>query len=78
MPGEGMAGGGIAAMIGIWLAITLVIGKGWCSYACFFGGIEEGVAAIPKRAKIRNLDPRWHYLPWAVLAGDGAAVSGAV
>ena len=35
LPGKGMAGGGIAVMIGIWLAITLVIGKGWCSYACF-------------------------------------------
>jgi len=67
LPGQGMAGGGIASMVGIWLAITLVVGKGWCSYACFFGGIEEGVAAIPKRAKIRKLDPRWHYLPWAVL-----------
>jgi len=67
LPGKGMAGGGIAAMIGIWLAITIVIGKGWCSYACFFGGIEEGVAAIPKRAKIRKLDERWRYLPWAVL-----------
>jgi ferredoxin-type protein NapH len=67
LPGKGMAGGGIAAMIGIWFAITLVIGKGWCSYACFFGGIEEGVAAIPKRARIRKLDQRWHYLPWAVL-----------
>ena len=67
LPGKGMAGGGIAAMIGIWLAITLVVGKGWCSYACFFGGIEEGVAAVPKHAKIRKLDERWHYLPWAVL-----------
>ena len=67
LPGKGMAGGGIAAMIGIWLAITIVTGKGWCSYACFFGGIEEGVAAIPKRARIRKLDQRWHYLPWAVL-----------
>ncbi len=67
LPGAGMAGSGIAAMVGIWLAISLVVGKGWCSYACFFGGIEEGVAAIPKRAKIRRLDPRWHYLPWAVL-----------
>jgi ferredoxin-type protein NapH len=67
LPGAGMAGGGIAAMVGIWLAISLVVGKGWCSYACFFGGIEEGVAAIPKRAKIRKLDPRWRYLPWAVL-----------
>ena len=58
---------GIAAMVGVWLALTLVMGKGWCSYACFFGGIEEGVAAIPARAKIRKLDPRLRYLPWAVL-----------
>ena len=58
---------GIAAMVGLWLALTLVMGKGWCSYACFFGGIEEGVAAIPARAKIRKLDPRLRYLPWAVL-----------
>jgi polyferredoxin len=57
----------IVAMVGLWLALTLVMGKGWCSYACFFGGIEEGVAAIPARAKIRKLDPRWRYLPWAVL-----------
>jgi polyferredoxin len=67
VPGQGMAGHGIAVMVGIWLAISLVVGKGWCSYACFFGGIEEGVAAIPKRAKIRTIDPRWRYLPWAVL-----------
>lgn len=67
VPGEGMAGHGIAAMVGIWLAITLVVGKGWCSYACFFGGIEEGMAAIPKRAKIRKIDPRWRLMPWAVL-----------
>ena len=63
----GSIAGGIAAMVGIWLALTLVMGKGWCSYACFFGGIEEGVAAIPARARIRKLDPRWRYLPWAVL-----------
>jgi polyferredoxin len=63
----GSIAGGIAAMVGIWLALTLVMGKGWCSYACFFGGIEEGVAAIPTRARMRKLDPRWRYLPWAVL-----------
>jgi polyferredoxin len=61
------SGHGIAVMVALWLALTLVMGKGWCSYACFFGGIEEGVAAIPKRAKIRKLDPRWRYGPWAVL-----------
>jgi ferredoxin-type protein NapH len=57
----------IAVMIGIWLAMTLVVGKAWCSYICFFGGIEEGFAAIPKRAKIRRLDPRLRLIPWAIL-----------
>jgi polyferredoxin len=58
---------GIAPMVGLWLALTLVIGKAWCSYACFFGGIEEGFASVPKRAKLRNIDPRWRYAPWAIL-----------
>jgi Pyruvate/2-oxoacid:ferredoxin oxidoreductase delta subunit len=67
VPAGSAASHGIAAMVGMWLALTLVMGKGWCSYACFFGGIEEGVAAVPKRAKIRKLDGRWRYGPWAVL-----------
>jgi len=67
LPGGGMSGAGMAAMAGVWLAITLVVGKGWCSYACFFGGIEEGMASVPARAKLRKIDPRWRYGPWAVL-----------
>jgi polyferredoxin len=67
LPNGGMSGGGIAAMVGMWFAVTLVVGKGWCSYACFFGGIEEGMAAVPKRARIRKIDPRWRYGGWAVL-----------
>jgi polyferredoxin len=67
-PGSiGSASHGIASMVALWLALTLVMGKGWCSYACFFGGIEEGVASVPKRAKIRKFDPRLRYVPWAVL-----------
>jgi ferredoxin-type protein NapH len=61
------AGYGIAAMVGLWLALTLVMGKAWCSYACFFGGIEEGVASMPKKARIRKIDERWRLVPWAVL-----------
>jgi polyferredoxin len=66
-PGGGASGHGIAVMAGLWFALTLVLGKGWCSYACFFGGIEEGVAAVPARARMRKIDPRWRYGPWAVL-----------
>ena len=45
----------IAPMIGLWFALTLVLGKAWCSYACFFGGIEEGFAAFAKRRKAAPL-----------------------
>jgi ferredoxin-type protein NapH len=58
----------IAAMVALWLAATLVLGKGWCSYGCFFGGIEEGMAAFPKKPRIKNIDRRWRWMPWAVLA----------
>jgi polyferredoxin len=61
----------IAAMIGIWFAMTLVLGKAWCSYACFFGGIEEGFAAIPKRRRLHRFVTRYggilRLIPWAIL-----------
>ncbi len=58
----------IATMVALWLAATLVLGKGWCSYGCFFGGIEEGMAGFPKKPRIRDIDRRWRWMPWAVLA----------
>lgn len=67
LPNGGMSGAGMAAMAAVWLAITIVVGKGWCSYACFFGGIEEGMASAPAKAKLRKIDTRWRYGPWAVL-----------
>ena len=32
-----------------WLFITLAIGRGWCSWACFYGGIDDGLSALPGR-----------------------------
>jgi ferredoxin len=58
----------VASMVAVWLAATLVLGKGWCSYGCFFGGIEEGFSAVPRKPRIRHIDPRWRWMPWAVLA----------
>jgi ferredoxin len=57
----------IAIMIGLWFALTLVLGKAWCSFGCFFGGIEEGFAAVARRPRIRHIDPRLRLLPWAIL-----------
>jgi ferredoxin len=58
----------VASMVALWLAATLVLGKGWCAYGCFFGGIEEGFAAMAKKPRLRRVDPRWRWMPWAVLA----------
>ncbi len=58
----------IATMVGLWMAATLVLGKGWCSYGCFFGGIEEGIAGFAKKPRWTRIDRRWRWMPWAVLA----------
>ena len=58
----------VAVMIGLWFAGALVLGKGWCAYGCFFGGIEEGFAAMARKARIRDLSSRWRLVPWAILA----------
>jgi len=58
----------MASMVAVWLGATLVLGKGWCAYGCFFGGIEEGFAAVARKARLRDLSPRWRLVPWAVLA----------
>lgn len=57
----------IAEMVGLWLAATIVLGKGWCSFGCFFGGLEEGFAAIRRKAVIRRFHPSLRLAPWGVL-----------
>jgi polyferredoxin len=58
-------------MIGVWFAMTLILGKAWCSYACFFGGIEEGFAAFSKRRRLHRFITRFgaylRLIPWAIL-----------
>ena len=33
----------------LWLFFTLVIGRAWCSWACFYGGIDDGLSALPAK-----------------------------
>lgn len=58
----------MAPMVALWLCATVLLGRGFCSLGCFFGGTEEGFAACLKRPRIRRLDSRWRWMPWAVLA----------
>ncbi len=36
-----------------WLFVTLALGRGWCAWACFYGGIDDGLSALPRRPLLR-------------------------
>lgn len=67
-PGSILTGfASIASMFVIWIGASLSLGRGWCSWGCFFGGLDDAFSRIRKKAFIKNIDKRWTYLPWAVL-----------
>ena len=45
----------VASMLCIWIFSTLFLGRGWCSWVCFYGGWEEGFRQIGKKRKINLL-----------------------
>jgi ferredoxin len=68
-PGSLLTGfAAISSMIVIWLAASVTLGRGWCSWVCFFGGLDEGFSSIRKRAKIKHINEKWNYMPYAVFA----------
>ncbi|MGV8058136.1 MAG: 4Fe-4S binding protein [Smithellaceae bacterium] len=57
----------IASMFVLWIGSSLALGRGFCSWCCFFGGMDEGFSRLFKKARIKNINGRWTYLPYAVL-----------
>ncbi len=57
----------IGAMLVLWLGVTIAMGRGWCSWGCFFGGLDEGFSKIGKKPVIKNIGKKWTYLSFAVL-----------
>ncbi len=57
----------IATMLVLWLGVSITIGRGWCSWGCFYGGFDEGFSKIGRRPVIRSISRKWAYLPFAVL-----------
>ncbi|OGS07224.1 MAG: hypothetical protein A2270_11285 [Elusimicrobia bacterium RIFOXYA12_FULL_51_18] len=53
----------------LWLFFTLVIGRAWCSWACFYGGIDDGLSALPKKPLIKAgfLSGKFRDFPAALL-----------
>ena len=55
------------AMLVLWVGATIILGRGWCGWGCFFGGIEEGFASLRRKPLWPKIDRRWTLFPWAVL-----------
>lgn len=53
----------------LWLAVTLVLGQAWCSWGCFYGGLDEGFSRVLRKPWIRwfSLPGRLRELPAAIL-----------
>ncbi len=45
----------VSSMILIWLVCTLTLGRGWCSWICFYGGWEEGFSHVAKKQRLKLL-----------------------
>jgi ferredoxin-type protein NapH len=58
----------ISSMFVIWIGATIALGRGFCAWGCFFGGLEDGFSRLRKRVVVRHISERWTYLPYAVLA----------
>jgi ferredoxin len=66
-----------SSLLIIWIGASLALGRGWCSWECFFGGWDDGFSRLRRKAVIRNIPVKWSYLPFAVLIAV-ALISAAV
>ncbi|MBP2649263.1 MAG: 4Fe-4S ferredoxin [Firmicutes bacterium] len=57
----------ISGMLVLWLGASVALGRGWCSWVCFYGGLDEGFSCLCRKPVIKNIADQWRYLPWAVL-----------
>ena len=57
----------VASMLVIWLVASLALGRGWCSWACFFGGWDDGFSRLLRKARLKISDARWRLASFAVL-----------
>ncbi len=57
----------ISSMFVLWIGASLALGRGFCSWVCFFGGLDEGFSRVFNKPIIKNINIKWTYLPYAVL-----------
>jgi polyferredoxin len=54
-------------MVVLWLLATLVLGRGFCSWGCFYGGWDDGFSRMRKKPVMKRISELWRWMPFAVL-----------
>lgn len=57
----------ISSMVVLWFVATLVLGRGFCSWGCFYGGWDDGFSRIRKKPMVKIANETWKWMPFAVL-----------
>ncbi len=57
----------VSGMFVLWIGASLSLGRGFCGWACFFGGLEDGFSRILKKPIIKRVSPVLTYFPLALL-----------
>lgn len=57
----------ISSMIVLWLVATLILGRGFCSWGCFYGGWDDGFSRFRKKPVLKKISDSWKWMPFAVL-----------
>jgi polyferredoxin len=67
-PGSIISGfANISSMVVLWLLATIALGRGFCSWGCFYGGWDDGFSRIRKKPLIKKISGIWKWMPFAVL-----------
>lgn len=62
---EGFAA--IAPMLVIITGVMLAVGRGFCSWGCFYGGWDDGTSRVLKKPVIKKINPAFRWAAFAVL-----------
>jgi len=57
----------ISSMVVLWAVATIVLGRGFCSWGCFYGGWDDAFSRFRRKPVFRNINLIWRWMPFAVL-----------
>lgn len=57
----------IAPMLVIVVGVMLALGRGFCSWGCFYGGWDDGTSRILKKPVVKKINPAFRWAAFAVL-----------